>query len=920
MQYFDIDKTIVLIFLMATLVIGIIAGKDLKNIREYAIANKSFGTPVLLITLLATMVGGGSTTGDVAQIFEDGIVYLLAMIGPIISALIMAYYIAPKFDGRFDGMISASDLIKYFYGVKAEKFSGIAGFIACTTLLAMQLIALGHLAANILNINYTYGVLITSGLIIAYSTFGGIKSITVTAILQFAMLIIMVPIIANVATNQVGGLGKVFSGIGTEPHMQIINHPKFYEYLLLGLFFSLPFSLFFPSIIQRFLMAQNNKQIAHITYAYAVLQIAMVFMVICIGLSTLKLYPSTEPRVLIPSLINDYLPPLIKGLAISGMIAVLMSTADSFLNSAGILIAHNVMPQKALKTELGKLNFMKLCTLTAGLLAMMIAMRNYNIISILTLSCSLILSIFGIPLFFGILGYRVLKSSFWLCSICSIIASIVANSLNMGSAIPIFTAALGFLGYIIPLFILKQGLTKVLSNTESPKQVSTVTYEKMIKMIVKHLPTPKNIYRYSKTKVENFGANHLMFGIFCCVNYIVPYFMWTHQKPLNYFVMLSLRLIAGLLCVGLLFKEYWPKRFKKYFPLYWHLTLMYCLPFVTTVMFIVMSADVEWLINLTLAIMLLAMLVDWTSFIIIFLTGVLLGYLFYEAAIGAPIPQVDFDTVYLSIYVCVFATLIGLLFARRKEIDTEEKLEVMRFFGGAMAHEVKTPLAAIDMCAQHIDITLSRMISTLESGSSGNSVLKECSELKDLALTLRKISSQGINTVGNLLMSLKSSVIAEDKNEYYLIDCIDHVLVEFGREFAKLENIDVNIPCNFKFYGSMHYMEQVFQNLFNNAYKYGGENVNIKIWTEDNKLIFEDNGRGIPSQDLPYIFDRFYTKSKDGTGIGLAFCRMVMEDMEGGIYCKSELNKYTQFTLEFPKKLKNEELKEEEKSILVTAG
>ena len=64
-----------------------------------------------------------------------------------------------------------------------------------------------------------------------------------------------------------------------------------------------------------------------------------------------------------------------------------------------------------------------------------------------------------------------------------------------------------------------------------------------------------------------------------------------------------------------------------------------------------------------------------------------------------------------------------------------------------------------------------------------------------------------------------------------------------------------------------------------NAHKHGGQDVKIKIWTKGSRLYFKDYGTGIPKENLPYIFDRFYTGSKTGTGIGLAFCKMVMEIM-----------------------------------------
>src|SRR5690349_15567962 len=103
-----IDQIIVITFLIITLVVGLWAGKGIKDIKDYAIANKSYGTPILLMTLLATMIGGGSTTGDVAQVYKIGILYSVISLAFPIALMVLAYFIAPKFDSRFDGMISIS--------------------------------------------------------------------------------------------------------------------------------------------------------------------------------------------------------------------------------------------------------------------------------------------------------------------------------------------------------------------------------------------------------------------------------------------------------------------------------------------------------------------------------------------------------------------------------------------------------------------------------------------------------------------------------------------------------------------------------------------------------------------------------------------------------------------------------------------
>ena len=107
---------------------------------------------------------------------------------------------------------------------------------------------------------------------------------------------------------------------------------------------------------------------------------------------------------------------------------------------------------------------------------------------------------------------------------------------------------------------------------------------------------------------------------------------------------------------------------------------------------------------------------------------------------------------------------------------------------------------------------------------------------------------------------------------------------------------------DFTFYGSQHFIKNVLYNLLANAYKYGGPDVKVDIVTKGNILVFIDNGAGIDKEHIPYIFDKFYTQGKHGsTGIGLAFCKMVMEAIGGSITCDSEVGKYTKFILTFPR-------------------
>ena len=74
-----------------------------------------------------------------------------------------------------------------------------------------------------------------------------------------------------------------------------------------------------------------------------------------------------------------------------------------------------------------------------------------------------------------------------------------------------------------------------------------------------------------------------------------------------------------------------------------------------------------------------------------------------------------------------------------------------------------------------------------------------------------------------------------------------------------------------------------------------------------NRLVFRDTGTGIPADVLPHIFTRYYAWPKHGrgvvetTGVGLSFCREVVNAFGGRIDCRSQPGEYTEFSIAFPR-------------------
>ena len=116
-----------------------------------------------------------------------------------------------------------------------------------------------------------------------------------------------------------------------------------------------------------------------------------------------------------------------------------------------------------------------------------------------------------------------------------------------------------------------------------------------------------------------------------------------------------------------------------------------------------------------------------------------------------------------------------------------------------------------------------------------------------------------------------------------------------------------NVPDVF---GDRDGIEQVITNILTNSIKYTSENGSIKVYVgavhEDAYIKIIDNGIGIPEEDLPRVFERFYRVDKarsrelGGTGWGLPIAKEIIEENGGSIDVKSEIGKGTEVIIKVP--------------------
>jgi two-component system phosphate regulon sensor histidine kinase PhoR len=251
---------------------------------------------------------------------------------------------------------------------------------------------------------------------------------------------------------------------------------------------------------------------------------------------------------------------------------------------------------------------------------------------------------------------------------------------------------------------------------------------------------------------------------------------------------------------------------------------------------------------------------------------------------------------------------LGELAQSLNAMSDELKLKIERLkyldnvrtdFVANVSHELKTPLTSIR-----------GFVETLEDGAIGDS-----DNARRFLMIIKKHAQRLGNIIDDLLrLSELESGGGIEMTDLDLKGLIDEIVMGFGHALAvKQQRLLVEAPAgDFTIGGDRDRLEQVFVNLIDNAIKYTKEGGRIKVLltqTDDSVIVtVEDNGIGIPTEDIERVFERFYRVDKahsrelGGTGLGLSITKHIVLAHNGKIHIESEVNKGTKVFVTLPKK------------------
>ncbi len=362
--------TLVVIYLLVTIAIGLYAGRRVKTTADYAIAGRHLPLIMIVTTTFATWFGSETVLGIPATFINGG---LRSVVEDPFGAGTCLILVGLFFASRLYKMtlLTISDYYRERFGRTVEVACSLIIILSYLGWVAAQVTALG-LVFNVLSdgaISKPLGMVIGTASILAYTLFGGMWSVAVTDFIQMIILVVGLAVIAVFAGNLAGGADKVFALAASKDLYTFLPEPKPAE--VIG-FIAAGMTMMFGSIpqqdvFQRVMSAKNVSAatkgpviggICYILFAFVPMFLVTSALIIMPGTvdALLKTGVKADSQMILPTLVKDHMPFVMQVLFFGALLSAIKSTASATLLAPSVTFVENIwrqfFPRQADKAEL----------------------------------------------------------------------------------------------------------------------------------------------------------------------------------------------------------------------------------------------------------------------------------------------------------------------------------------------------------------------------------------------------------------------------------------------------------------------------------------------------------------------------------------------------------------------------------------
>ncbi|MCC8369453.1 MAG: alkaline phosphatase [Rickettsia endosymbiont of Oxypoda opaca] len=915
----NIDVIIFTGFLVVNLIIGFLNIKGIKNIREYAIGKRNFSTGTIVATLIATWIGTSSFLVDSSRVYTEGLFYLIpSIVGSVVSWLLISYFLAPRLE-RFLGALSVAEIMGNVYGNKVRAVTSVASILTAIGKVAMQF----HVASLILelffNISNFYVDLLMAAVIISYSAFSGIRSVTFTDAVQFFTYSAVIPVIGVIAWNVFSDPNITVNSV-VQSHMinfhELFSYknPKFWMSLSIFVYFSIP-SLG-PSIFQRILMAKDMKQISSSFFIAVMICFCLSALFIWIAMLLLSQAPNIEPNILFLQIIKSYTG--FKGLIVGGVMAMIISSTNSYINVATVTFSNDLAKKFPLA-------FSYIAAIIIGILGFILSLYTKNLVNLFLIVTGFYSPLITMPLILLIFGFCSTAKSFFIGMVAAIITILLWHLFSLREFTGIYAILPATLANVIFFvgshYILKQ--PGGFNSFELPLALKILRLERKRQLIKLYsLIRTFNIVKFWRNTLPKQEITYSYVGIFIVASIFSSLYTTPAGKIKNHLEIYNF-IYHSVLAVSTILITYplWPVRFKKenIIAFFWFIGIFVILIFFAGLLVITSNFHKLEVMIFMINLIIVATLFKWHITLIMTISGVFAGVEFYKYFMKEKLLIDEYNLQAEIIYLLTLFSSLLIIFLKPKqeqhqliesqnthlekqvsyrEEELEKLLDLKHEFLRNINHEIHTPLTGIISLGETLwekydkfdDEQRRKAVEIIAKSSTRlNSLMNNILDFSKLSTLSYRLHKKNLNLSELLYERIK----------------VCRKLYLNNKELSFAFEIDDNIIFNC----DLHYIKHTFDNLIINAITYSNEGI-IKITLEKTEfgILFsiKDSGIGVPKEELKSIFGVFVVSSKTrsaagGRGVGLALCKKVIELHGGKIWAENDSKGKTRFifTLSF---------------------
>ncbi len=346
--------TFIVLYLLASVAIGLYAAKRVKNTADYAVAGRSLALPVVIATTFATWFGSETVLGVSARFVSGGLGAVVedpfgASMCLVLVGLFFAYKLYQK------NLITLGDYYRQRYGRSVEIICSVMIIFSYLGWVAAQITALG-LVFSLLShgaISIPMGMFIGTSVVLVYTLFGGMWSVALTDFVQMIVIGLGLIAIAWFAADLAGGAGKVVDYAAREGKFQFFpsgGGAKEWTFFVAAAITMMLGSIPQQDVFQR-VMSSNSARTAvrgpviggTLYFLFALIPMFCVTAAVLVMGPEAQALLKDDPQKILPALVMERMPVALQVAFFGALLSAIMSTASATLLAPSTAFVENIL-------------------------------------------------------------------------------------------------------------------------------------------------------------------------------------------------------------------------------------------------------------------------------------------------------------------------------------------------------------------------------------------------------------------------------------------------------------------------------------------------------------------------------------------------------------------------------------------------